>query len=154
MRGALGKTTEQHKLDGTRPRRKANTGAKTVYADITPDVIVPPYGLTGLALEEWNRLAPLLLEREMFGPLDRNHLQLYCETWEINRLAFLSIRQGGLTTETNVGTKKSHPAQLVHETSSRALRGLAGDLGLHFLSRSRLGIKEKPTAKSEWDDFE
>ncbi|KIL99553.1 hypothetical protein CCC_04069 [Paramagnetospirillum magnetotacticum MS-1] len=114
----------------------------------------PPPELQGVALAEWQRLAPLLRERGMLSPLDRNHLQLYCEQWSVYRQAVAAMAETGIAIPTAAGGSKTSPFGLVIESTSRSLRGLAGELGLHFLSRSRLGIKEsEATTKSEWDEF-
>lgn len=153
MRGLIPKSPEIRKIQGTSPKKR-NTAADTV-ATVAPtaELLAAPPSLDGIAREEWDRLAPLLADRGMFTPLDRNTLELYCEHWQLYRVTTCSLRQVGLTVSTSTGGVKQSPPSLALETLTRALRGLAGELGLHYLSRSRMGIKEPETKVQEWGEF-
>ncbi|RAU20075.1 phage terminase small subunit P27 family [Paramagnetospirillum kuznetsovii] len=156
MRGTMPKSAELHQLHGTtRKTSKARaTAARTVAVPTPDDVLTPPEYLEGVALAEWNRLAPELKSRNMFTVLDRNTLATYVTTWALYLEAVAALKETGVAIKTGVRSKKTSPHALVVETSSRALSRLSGELGLNFLSRARLGIQEKADySGGEFADF-
>lgn len=106
----------------------------------------PPAWLDADAREEWNRVAPILIEeRRTLTAADIATFTSYCVS--IGQVAEASriIAREGMIVSTKTGPKK-HPAVAIRDAAMTQARLLAGELGLTPVSRSR------PAARDSADD--
>jgi P27 family predicted phage terminase small subunit len=126
MPGPPPKPSAIRALEGDRGKQKKN------HAEPKPKrgCASPPKSLTGLALEEWNRLVPVLDEIGLLTHADRTVMVTYCRLWSRLEECAAAIRDAG--EEMPIKAIK-----LESELASTMLRYL-GQLGLTPAARTRM----------------
>jgi P27 family predicted phage terminase small subunit len=71
-------------------------------------------------------------------------LEMLCLHYAVARTAYEVIEEDGVTTETDQGSLKKHPATSVFRENSLAFKGYLTEFGLTPASRVRLKIEYKP----------
>lgn len=103
----------------------------------------PPDWLAGIALEQWNRLAPKLNSLGLFETLDRDLLALYCDAYA----GYVEARQHSPVQIIERTTKSGEPLgnyeqvsgwATIQKTTSKAMVDLMQMMGLTPASRSGL----------------
>jgi P27 family predicted phage terminase small subunit len=97
-----------------------------------------PEWLSGYALEEWNVVAPELLERGVLCRVDTAMLGGYCAAVGVYRQAVEDIEASGLTYITPAGLVKKNPAVSIALACVGTMRQLGAEFGLSPVSRARL----------------
>ena len=159
--------TALRKLRGNPGKRRLNH-----EEPVLPRLVsVPPPELTGEALEEWQRLAPMLAQSGVLTEADVRQLSLYCvevQTWkEAHRrcLEFgLVVKTPGKVVVAADGTRTETGAYMVQSPylpiRNRAVDlmvRLAGTLGLEPACRTRLKAEVRPakaTARDSAQEWE
>lgn len=107
----------------------------------TPLQEKPPYWLSTMAKNEWERIYPYLSELPI-SELDRTLFTLFCNSYAQYRVALNDINENGQTVvEINskgFPVKKKNPSVDIMNSMSKEIRGIAGQLGLSLDSRLRL----------------
>lgn len=142
---ALGDMTK-HLTNEEKAQRKEMEETLNQYSKLD---IMPPDWLTDYALEEWNRVTPILLKETPVSELDKGLLVAYCETYSLIKTCTLAIKKEG----TVVGGKENRNLRL-REKAVKDLRSLSNDLGLSISSRARLALnKAQEIEKDEIGDL-
>ncbi len=110
---------------------------------VMPD---PPPELKGDALEEWRRLAPLLVTTVGLAAVDRGVLVSLCLAWgrlmqaerSLAELAKFDTKFHGLMIRTKAGNMIPNPMVWVASKAATDYHKLSSDLGMTPVSRSRL----------------
>lgn len=102
-----------------------------------------------VALEEWKRVVPELLERGLAEPLDKSVLAAYCLSWSryLSAMAWIAEHGDTMTLRTDKGEVKSStvaPKLLVAERSLDRVIKLASLLGLEPAGRAGRGEPVAP----------
>ncbi|MFT0862574.1 phage terminase small subunit P27 family [Ancylobacter sp. G4_0304] len=101
----------------------------------------PPEWLSSDARDEWNRVAPILIEeRRTLTVTDIASLANYCVAVGRAAEAERIIARDGMIVVTKTGPKK-HPAVAISSDAMTQARLLAGELGLTPVSRSRPSVR-------------
>lgn len=118
---------------------------QTIVAGSNAVAEVPraPSWLSKDAKAEWNRVAPILIERRTLTDADLGTLESYCTATGAVREAQRAINRDGLIIETDKGPKR-HPAFGIMNAAATTARLCASELGLTPVSRSRPAIREEP----------
>lgn len=134
MPGPLRTPTSILKLTGSwrAKARLAEGEPQPILSDATP-----PDWLEGVALQEWNRLAPEMVSLGVLTIIDRDSLAFYCEAVSDAKYLRKILKEDGLLIPGERGIVK-HPAmQLYREACTRILR-FAQELGFTPASRARV----------------
>jgi P27 family predicted phage terminase small subunit len=147
-RGPVPMSSSLRMLKGNPGRRPMATREPVVPLGIPP----PPEVLTGVALEEWRRLTPLLFDAGLLTHLDRTAVALYCVAWGDWLDAEAHLRQFGTVVRKVRGGQGPSPWLRVANTAYAQMRALANELGLSPASRSRIHV-DPPKPESALDVF-
>jgi P27 family predicted phage terminase small subunit len=106
----------------------------------------PPDLLSGLAAEEWRRVAPKLFYLRCFTNLDLMPLAAYCESyarWRHAIDALATAAEGdeashGLTVQTGKGNVVTNPLVWISAGAARDMLKFAAEFGLSPVARSRI----------------
>jgi len=147
QRGRPRKPLNLHILHGTLRKHRANMDEPQP----APSVPEPPSHLQGVALEEWNRAAPLLAQLKVLSELDRAALASYC--WSYAQWVNASEElQKGLICKAPSGYPILSPHWSIATRAVEMMRTAMNELGLSPASRTRIrGTGEglsKPNPKS------
>jgi P27 family predicted phage terminase small subunit len=134
---------------------EGNPGRRPPRGEPQPAIETPPCpsNLDRGAREEWQRIAPRLVELRVLSALDRATLAAYCSAWSTWAKADRAI--GRLRTQTitqrRSGTTKLHPLYGLRSQAHREMLQAAVELGLTASSRSRVRAapREDPADPSE-----
>ncbi|MGG0091265.1 phage terminase small subunit P27 family [Bacillus altitudinis] len=101
----------------------------------------PPYWLSTMAKNEWNRIYPHIIELPI-SELDRTLLAMYCNSYAQYRQALEDVaKEGQVVFEVNskgFEVKKKNPSIEIMMQMSKEIRAIAGQLGLALDARLRL----------------
>ena len=139
----LKKTVEQRALEG-RP-------GKSRVAPVVEKGEVPecPKWLTGIAEEEWNRVAPALHAAGLLSGLDVSALEGYCACYAKWRQAEQQLAEEGLTILTPNGSTQIHPCQSISNQAQKLLLSWVKAFGLSPDSRGRMELPPAPPVVDE-----
>jgi P27 family predicted phage terminase small subunit len=157
-RGRPRKDRELSILADARPGRVAVAGSVAAPQGAAE----PPAYLTGEALDEWHRIAPVI---EAMGPgcltaADASALGLYCSAFARWRLAMAAVEQHGLTTDTTVidgeanpkGCIKTNPAVGIAAEAERTMLAVLARFGMTPADRRSVRV-EGPRVEKKLDRF-
>lgn len=103
-----------------------------------------PKWLTGIAEEEWNRVAPALHAAGLLTGLDISALEGYCVTYAKWRGAEQQLAAEGLTILTPNGCTQAHPCQSISNQAQKLLLSWTKAFGLSPDSRGRMELPPPP----------
>lgn len=149
MAGRRPKPTALKQLAGNPGRRPLNK-LEPKYALGMPD---PPESIQNdpVALKEWNRVVPLLIEQNVLTHADYGCMACYCGEYSLYMRAVEYIQEEGITIETPKGIRKN-PAVSIASDAARQLRAFCAELGLTPSSRSK--VSKAPRSQEADDKFE
>jgi P27 family predicted phage terminase small subunit len=113
--------------------------------------VAPPWELDGDALEEWNRLGPLIAADGRLDAATAAAFGLYCRAYALNRKAYDEARGGAAAVVTDSGAEKSNPAVAVFLRTSDLMLKILGSFSLTPLARPKVGAAER--APDALDEF-
>ena len=142
----LKKTVELRRLEGV-PGQSRHT--PVVEKGKVPRC---PKWLTGLAREEWKRVAPALHTAGLLTGLDVSALEGYCVTYAKWKIAEQQLAEEGLTILTPNGCTQIHPAQSICNQTQKLLLSWIKAFGLSPDSRGRMELPPPPPS-DEHSDF-
>lgn len=148
MKGRKPIPTALHLLRGN-PGRRAHTRKEPTPAPLTE--LAPPAWMAADAQAEWTRLAPTLARLGVLTETDADALAAYCEAWTTWKAATRAIRDGGLTIETEHGTRMSPFVRIANDAMGQC-RALLVEFGMTPSARARVQAKAPPAATpvSKW----
>jgi P27 family predicted phage terminase small subunit len=115
-------------------RLRGNPGQRPIRTELVvplpPAPLEPPDFLTGYALEEWRRLAPVLHELNLLTELDLMTFGVYCDAVASWQKATESHAAGG--------SDPASPLVRVVQDAGRHLIKVAGEFGLTPATRVRV----------------
>jgi P27 family predicted phage terminase small subunit len=132
-RGPKPRSADQSTLAGVRPDRAPRSVTKPKRS--APDC--PAY-LDDYGREAWDRLVPQLEASGALAKSDGDALALYCATYSRWRIALYEIGGHSVTTSTDQGSLKSHPAVAVAIQCERLMASMLDAFGLTPASRGRI----------------
>ncbi|WP_210139479.1 phage terminase small subunit P27 family [Staphylococcus sp. GDY8P67P] len=144
------KLLSQQKGNLTVEQQENMQSAEENMAKLTDIDETPPEWLDKDAVEEWNRILPLIKELPI-AALDMGLLATYCQTLSNYKNATLKIKDEGLIVETERGTKLSS-YYTVQRDSVNTMNSICPKLGLTV--ESRLKILAPSNDKEKIDPFE
>lgn len=114
----------------------------------------PPSHLDIVALEEWDRILPLIRERMPLTSADGATLAIYCTAFSLAQKAAEHIAEHGFLLETpdqlddeggvlKPGTWKANPAQGALAKANATMLRVLALFGCDPSSRARIGIEEE-----------
>ena len=139
----LKKTVEQRALEGLPGKSRV---APVVEKGEVPEC---PKWLTGIAEEEWNRVAPALHAAGLLTGLDVSALVGYCACYAKWRQAEQQLAEEGLTILTPNGSTQIHPCQSISNQAQKLLLSWVKAFGLSPDSRGRMELPPMPPAMDE-----
>jgi len=132
---------------GTRPQPTAlrvlrgNPGKRPYNGDeAAPEAadLEPPAYLNGAALEEWQRIAPILHRLGLMTEIDAGALATYCQTFARWREAEDKIAADGMVTVDRFGFPHLSPYVSIAQKSVTQLKALLCEFGMTPSARSRV----------------
>jgi len=140
VRGRKPTPTHLRILRGNPGKRPLNEREAKPLAAI-PD---PPAHLTVSALEEWNRIAPLLLEQGLLTNLDRAGLAAYCVAYGRWAEAEERVRKLGVLVKSPNGFPVHSPYLAVANRAMEQMQKMLTEFGMSPSSRSRARAETQP----------
>ena len=134
----LKKTVAQRTLEGLPGK------SRVVPVVEKGDVPECPEWLSGIAEEEWNRVAPALHAAGLLTGLDLTALEGYCVTYAKWRGAEQQLAEEGLTILTPNGCTQAHPCQSISNQAQKLLLAWVKAFGLSPDSRGRMELPPPP----------
>ena len=144
------KLLSQQKGNLTVEQQENMQSAEENMAKLTDIDETPPEWLDKDAVEEWNRILPLIKELPI-AALDMGLLATYCQTLSNYKNATLKIKDEGLIVETERGTKLSS-YYTIQRDSVNTMNAICPKLGLTVESRLKILAPSNNQEKS--DPFE
>ena len=132
-------------------RREAKT--KITAGDRLTKAPPPPDTLSIGARQEWQSLAPTVVE---LGTMCRGDLRAFeqlCETLAMQSELQELVRAQGLMITTGTGSFKANPAVKSLETARNQSHRLLVEFGLTPKARNYVSRAPDPQADNEWDEF-
>ena len=139
----LKKTVEQRALEGLPGKSRV---APVVEKGECPEC---PEWLTGIAEEEWKRVATGLHQAGLLSMLDESALESYCVTYAKWREAEQRLADEGLTILTPNGCVQAHPCQSISNQAQKLLLAWTKNFGLSPDSRGRMELPPAPPVVDE-----
>lgn len=136
-------------LKGTDQPCRMNPHEPSLTA-VVPDA---PAFLGTIALEEWNRKAPLLARMGVLTEGDDAALAAYCQAYERFVEAESKIRQSGLLIKTSSGNVIQSPLVGVANRAMELMHRFMTEFGLTPSSRTRIAAHPAKQQESEWAGF-
>jgi len=140
VRGRKPTPTKLRILRGNPGKRALNRNEPTPAAEI-PE---PPAHLNATALEEWDRIAPVLLEQGLLTALDRAGLAAYCVAYARWIDAEENVRKLGVLVKSPNGFPVHSPYLAVANRAMEQMQRLLAEFGMSPSSRSRVTASDKP----------
>ena len=134
MRGAKPKATVLKLITGNPGRRPLNP-KEAKPAAVIPD---PPEMMKGAALDEWNRVTPLLADVGLIAKLDRAIISAYCMAWARWIDCERMLETTGLIVKAPNGYPMYSPYLSASNKALDQVRQLSEQIGLSGSSRSRI----------------
>jgi P27 family predicted phage terminase small subunit len=141
----LKKTVAQRTLEGLPGKSRV---APVVEKGEVPEC---PEWLTGIAREEWNRVAAALHAAGLLTGLDVSALEGYCLTYAKWREAEQRLAEEGLTILTPNGCTQAHPCQSISNQAQKLLLAWVKAFGLSPDSRGRMDVSSALMAQGDAD---
>lgn len=113
----------------------------------------PPQGMKGEAVEEWNRVVPLLAENTPVSELDRALIEIYCNAFAQYKLCEREVNHDGVVVTSATGTKVRNPYIMEEHEAIKTIKVTATELGLSVNARAKLELNNAKTDKPS-DPFE
>ena len=110
-----------------------------------------PEWLTGIAREEWNRVAAALHAAGLLTGLDVSALEGYCACYGKWREAEQRLADEGLTILTPNGCVQAHPCQSISNQTQKLLLAWVKAFGLSPDSRGRMDVSSALMAQGDAD---
>jgi len=110
-----------------------------------------PKWLTGIAREEWNRVAAALHAAGLLTGLDVSALEGYCACYGKWREAEQRLADEGLTILTPNGCVQAHPCQSISNQTQKLLLAWVKAFGLSPDSRGRMDVSSALMAQGDAD---
>lgn len=142
--------TKKHLTDEQKAQKQQAEQALTEYTELDDK---PDSTLEGRALDEWNRIVPLLKADTPVSELDRAMITNYCQLVSTIAEASDNINEHGAVITTATGTVKANPAVNVRSQAIRDMKQTASELGLSINSRYKLELN-KQQDKDSSDPYE
>lgn len=117
-----------------------------------PCIPEPMSTTTGLALEEWKRITPILARLGLMSDLDLVALAMYCDAVRTWREAQALLECEGLVIETTNGNVIQNPLLGIRNTAIETARKLLVQFGMSPSSRASVTVSEK-TKSNPLDKF-
>lgn len=154
MRGRKPKPTKLKIVEGNPGKRPLPTDEPA----FSPASIEPPVSLrdpkNAHALEEWNRVAPLLSEIGLLTEGDRTALTAYCTIYQRWVSAEQQILKEGVFREFETGYVQVNPYVTVANRSLKQMKEFMIEFGLTPSSRVRLGgAATTPGKRDSFSEF-
>ena len=141
-------------LTGTfRPcREKAGSGEPLVETKTIPS---PPDVVTGndIALEEWNRVSPLLWEAGLLSKLDVTALAMYCLSFALHVRAETELKDQPLIITSASGNDIKNPLLSISSMALANMLKVGRQFGMTPASRSKVTVKKIKKGKDPWAEF-
>jgi P27 family predicted phage terminase small subunit len=152
-RGPPQTPTRVLQLRGTFRKDRHGDPSSEPEFELVTEVPPPPGFLDEVAVMEWNRIAPELIEKKLLTVPDLAAFTLYCLNVARVVAAERMIAKDGLTTWSQSGMK-AHPAVLIARQCGAEVRKFAQEFGLTPSARTRVRVPDKPAEqpKSGWDE--
>lgn len=103
-----------------------------------PGSLEAPKDVQGLALAEWKRVAPLLLEMGLFAACDSRMLAMYCHWYARFEEARQMVEKEGRVIRSVKGSRIRNPWVSIMVQAAQHMRVTATDLGLTAASRAMI----------------
>lgn len=139
MRGRKPTPTPLRILRGNPGKRALNRNEPTP----APTIPEAPAHLTPAALEEWDRIAPVLLEQGLLTDLDRAGLAAYCVAYARWIEAEESVRKLGVLVKSPNGFPVHSPYLAIANRAMEQMQRLLAEFGMSPSSRSRVTATDK-----------
>ena len=118
---------------------------------VSPDLPDAPAILTGIALDEWNELAPALYNCGILSIIDKNALAAYCQAVQIwkqaktalDKMAESDLLTSGLMIKTTNGNFIQNPIVGTLNKAANDMIRFSAEFGLTPSSRTRLSVDKK-----------
>lgn len=141
-------------LRGThRKDRHGDPAQETQFALLT-ELPAPPGFLDAVAVFEWERIGPELVEKQLLTHMDLAAFTLYC--LNISRVVACEKVIGllGMTITTPAGFEQARPEVAIARQCGVEVRKFCQEFGLTPSARTRVRAPEavKPAPKSGWED--
>ncbi len=150
-------------MGGRRPKPtklrivQGNPGKRALPKDEPePEVCIPdpPGHLSKVALEEWERIAPILEKQGLISDMYRAALAAYCDSYSDWVKAGEMVERKGLTYTTDKGNVIQHPAVGMKNTAKGMMHRFLTEFGLSPSSITRVSrASAKKGSKDPWDDM-
>jgi P27 family predicted phage terminase small subunit len=137
------KSAQAKALAGEKRPSRLTTAAAVEAAPGPPE---PPPDLSGLSLEIWRDLAPKIWEAGYLVETDAAAFAILCGILATEKMARQALERDGLTTQSEAGTIKGHPALRAAETARAQARAYLEAFALTPSGRQK--IDPTPTKKS------
>ena len=144
------KLLSQQKSRRTKEVQEEKQATEEAMNDLTPLSEGPPEWLDEDAIQEWDRILPLIRELPV-KDLDKGLLATYCQTYSNYKNATLKLQNEGMVIETERGTKLSS-YYTIQRDSVNTMNSICPKLGLTV--ESRLKILAPSNDKEKSDPFE
>ena len=108
-----------------------------------------PEWLNDAAVEEWNNLAPSLLELGLLTDIDTQAFAVYCQSYAELIEAEAELLKGGKTQTTKDGFQRKSPWLGVRDEAHKRMMQIGGQFGLTPSSRTRIEVKPKDTGNDK-----
>ena len=144
------KLLSQQKSRRTKEVQEEKQATEEAMNDLTPLSESPPEWLDEDAIQEWDRILPLVRELPV-KDLDKGLLATYCQTYSNYKNATLKLQNEGMVIETERGTKLSS-YYTIQRDSVNTMNAICPKLGLTV--ESRLKILAPSNDKEKSDPFE
>jgi P27 family predicted phage terminase small subunit len=139
------KPLKLHLLHGTSQKSRLN------FDEPQPEVSIPdpPPELNGKALDEWNRVAPQLVQLGILTDLDRPGLAAYCASWAQWLEAQEELKKGVIFKAPKTGYPMVSPWVFIASAAAKQMHRFLTEFGLSPASRTRIkGSAAGPKPKS------
>jgi len=130
--------------------------AKERAGEVEFDKVRPrqPAWLKGNARYAWDRLAPVLFDKGLLTPPDRDALAVYCSAYADYLAAQAEVRRLGMVISAARGGKKINPAVRIADKAAALMDTFGAKFGLSPADRVGLktteGPKARPTGKERF----
>jgi len=108
----------------------------------------PPDYFDEVALAEWNRILPILVQLDLYTDLDKAALEVYCSAYSRYRTAYTdTIESGQMGAQNADGRKFKNPSVQIAQDSARELSMICNLFGMSPSSRQRMGLSGEDAEK-------
>ncbi|MFF4818091.1 phage terminase small subunit P27 family [Kitasatospora sp. NPDC001309] len=120
-----------------------NPGGRPIGSELSVSGGYPtaPDWLDDIALEEWNRLAPILDSMGIITKADRVAVAAYCQAYSLYVAATRDISANGFSAEGRQGSVVKNPALQAQIAAQDQMAKWGAKLGLSPADRARLAVQ-------------